>query len=400
MIKKQSKYVQGFTLVELLIAITVGTIVAVAAGELTQSSLRTGASLEDLQRLRTDWDRTSNFIQSEVVMSQRVFTDPSTLNLAQCSSPTIKKTEFAFGLEFKRSLPPAIYFIRNNVQADNLEWAGDSSLWRCGPSIDLNGDYTNIITGTTTSPLIAQRLVDRMDDTCNLTVTPSTKANGNVNVTSKSLRYALCIRGATSSAYAQSINTYSRVSPVHSYPDANILCSKRFRTIEEFNSIDGMEKQTGGDDDELICGYGGGNSLDGKGGNDILEAGDSDNGISTNATLKGNTGNDRLLGGSGDDTLIGGEGDDVLIGGEGDDALIGGIGDNQYLVSGGKNTITGGNGLDVVFLEQNKANVSGLDNCKRLSCTLSYNINGISASVTATNAELIVFRDGRYDIIN
>ncbi|MDA9149114.1 prepilin-type N-terminal cleavage/methylation domain-containing protein [Synechococcus sp. AH-229-G18] len=380
---KQSKSVQGFTLVELLIATTLGTVVAVAAGELTLSSLRTGAGLENIQRLRTDWDRTSHFIESEVAMSERVVTDPSKLNLGLCDS-NITDTEFAFGLEIKRSLPPAIYFVRNNVQSDNLKWAGDSSLWRCGPDFDANGEYNK--------QLIAQRLVDGLDNTCTLTVTPST------NGISKSLRYTLCMRGATSSAYAQSVNTYSRVSPVNSYPDANSLCSKQVLTIEGLASIDGMKTQTGGGDDELICGYGGGNTLDGSGGNDILEAGLSENG--TGAELIGNTGNDRLVGGNGNDTLDGGDGDDVLIDGDGDDDLIGGTGDNQYRITAGTNSITGGSGLDVIYLDNNQVDVSGLDNCKRDICTLNYQFNGSSASVTATDADVIIFRDGRYDIIN
>ena len=382
---KQAKSVQGFTLVELLIATTLGTVVAVAAGELTLSSLRSGAGLENIQRLRTDWDRTSHFIESEVAMSERVVTDPSKLNLALCNS-NITDTEFAFGLEIKRSLPPAIYFVRNNVQADNLKWAGDSSLWRCGPDFDANGEYNK--------QLIVQRLVDSLynssDEKCTLTVTPST------NGTSKSLRYTLCMRGEkTSSAYAQSVNTYSRVSPVNSYPDANSLCSKQSLTIEGFTSIDGMETHTPTDDDELICGYGGGNTLDGSGGNDILEAGLSENG--TGAELIGNTGNDRLVGGKGNDTLDGGDGDDVLIDGDGDDDLIGGTGNNEYRITAGTNSITGGSGLDVIYLYHNQADVSGLDNCKRDICTLNF---GSSASVTATDADVIIFRDGRYDIIN
>ena len=110
------------------------------------------------------------------------------------------------------------------------------------------------------------------------------------------------------------------------------------------------------------------------------------------------SGSDRLVGGPGNDTLNGGDGDDVLIDGDGNDSLNGGSGDNQYLVGAGINTITGGSGLDVVFLDQNKADVIGLANCKRNSCNLTYSVNGVSASVSATGVEVIIFRDGRYDI--
>jgi hypothetical protein len=112
------------------------------------------------------------------------------------------------------------------------------------------------------------------------------------------------------------------------------------------------------------------------------------------------SGSDRLLGGPGNDTLNGGDGDDVLIGGEGNDSMNGGSGDNQYLAGAGTNSITGGNGLDVVFIDQRKADVSGLSHCKRSSCNLSYSIGGNSGSIAATGAEVIIFRNGRYDITN
>ena len=133
----------GFTLVELLVAASVGSIVALAASDLMLSNMRSGAALEATQRLRSDWNRTSHFIESEVALSERVITDASLLNLAQCN-PMISETEFKFGLEVRRDLPPAIYFVRDNAST-SLEWNGDSSLWRCGPSIDVNGEYTDVI---------------------------------------------------------------------------------------------------------------------------------------------------------------------------------------------------------------------------------------------------------------
>ena len=390
----------GFTLVELLVAATVGMLVAAAAGDLMLSNTRSGAALEATQRLRSDWSRTSHFIESEVALSERVITNASLLNLAQCN-PTIAAAEFAFGLEVRRDLPPAIYFVRNNA-TNSLEWNGASSLWRCGPSIDENGEYTDVITGNSTSQLTAQRLVDGMTNNCMLSVTSSTSG------VSKSLQYRLCISGLTNYSYAQSVNTYSRISPVFSYPNTNSLCSDEFLTIEGFYKLEGgttsadlLELPSTGlsaYDDILICGYGGGDTIKGSTANDVLEAGDSGSSSENGASINAFSGSDRLLGGPGNDTLNGGDGDDVLIDGEGNDNLNGGAGDNQYLVGAGSNTITGGTGLDVVFLDQNKADVSGLATCKRNSCNLSYSVNGSSASVSATGAEVIIFRDGRYDI--
>ena len=402
LLKEQSQASNGFTLVELLVAATVGTLVAAAAGDLLLSNMRSGAAIEATQRLRTDWSRVSHFIESEVALSERVITDASLLNLARCSS-NISATEFAFGLEVRRDLPPAIYFVRDNA-TNSIEWNGDSSLWRCGPSIDVNGEYTDMITGNSTSQLNAQRLVDGMNSTCTLSVTTST------NGVSKSLRYRLCMRGLTNYSYAQSVNTYSRISPVFSYPNTNSLCSDQFLTIEGFYKLEGgttsadlLELPSSGlsdYNDILICGYGGGDTINGSTANDVLEAGDSGNRPEPGAIVNAYSGSDRLLGGPGNDTLNGGDGDDVLIGGEGNDSMNGGSGDNQFLAGAGTNSIAGGNGLDVVFLDQNKADVSGLNNCKRSGCNLGYSISGNSGSISATGAEVIIFRDGRYDITN
>lgn len=400
LLKHQPRPSQGFTLVELLVAAAVGTVVAAAAGDLMLSNMRSGAALEATQRLRTDWSRTSHFIESEVALSERVITDASRLNLAQCTT-SISAAEFKFGLEVRRDLPPAIYFVKSNA-ADSLEWNGDSSLWRCGPNINENGEYTNVITGSSTSLLSAQRMVDGMTSNCTLSVTPSQDG------VSKSLQYRLCMRGLTNYSYAQSVNTYSRISPVFSYPNTNSLCSDEYLTIEGFYKLEGgttsadlLELPSTGlseYDDILICGYGGGDTIKGSTANDVLEAGDSGSSSETGATINAYSGSDRLVGGPGNDQLYGGDGDDVLISGSGNDTLNGGSGDNQYLAGAGTNSITGGSGLDVVFLDQSKADVSGLANCSRSSCLVTYSVDGLASQISATGIEVIIFRDGRFDI--
>ena len=392
----------GFTLVELLVAASVGTIVALAAGDLMLSNMKSGARLEATQRIRTNWSRTSHFIESEVALSERVITNAALLNLGQCTT-TITAAEFVFGLEVRRDLPPAIYFVRDNTN-NSLDWRGDSSLWRCGPSIDETGEYTDVIIGTSASQLQAQLLVDGMNSNCTLSISPSTSG------VSKSLRYELCMGGITNYSYQQSVNTYSRISPVFSYPNTNSLCSDEYLTIEGFYKLEGgttnadllQLPSTGlsAYDDILICGYGGGDIIKGSTANDVLEAGDSENRPESGANMMAYSGSDRLLGGPGNDTLSGGDGDDVLIDGDGNDNLDGGSGDNQYLVGAGSNNITGGNGLDVVFLDQNKADVSGLSSCKRSGCNLTYSVDGSAASVSATGVEVIIFRNGRHDITN
>ena len=90
----------------------------------------------------------------------------------------------------------------------------------------------------------------------------------------------------------------------------------------------------------------------------------------------------------------------MLIGNEGNDNLDGGEGDDEYLPGPGDNSITDESGLDVIYLDNNQADVTGLENCNQSECNLSYTSDGSSASLSATGIEVIVFRDSRYNTNN
>lgn len=399
----------GFTLTELLVAASISVLLTAVAAEALTSHLRSNARLESLERLRNDWNRTSHFIESEVALSERVLTSPGSVNLDQCS-PGITDDEFRFALEIRRDLPPAIYFVRDNEENSSSIWNGSASLYRCGPGIAEDGSYTNQISGTSSglsgSKLVIDGLV--LDDSgpkCDLTVItdPSNTTN-----TSKSLRLNLCINGISTQSFEGETNTYSRVSPIFSYPNTTSLCSDQNLTIEGFYKLSGGDSNANSlsipqgevpeDQDVLICGYGGGDSIAGSTGNDVLEAGDLTGNTHPNATLSGLAGNDRLVGGKGNDNLYGNEGDDVLIGQDGNDTLTGGAGENRYLPGLGNDQVIGGPDLDVVFLDDIRNNFMGLSTCTRSNCSLSYTNAGTTYTLTTTNAEVLIFRDGRYDL--
>ena len=94
----------------------------------------------------------------------------------------------------------------------------------------------------------------------------------------------------------------------------------------------------GGDDDDILNGFGGIDTLQGGDGNDILNGGDGDD------VLAGEGSNDILDGSDGDDLLDGGDGDDLLDGGDGDDFLYGG--------SSGIDTLNGGLGNDIYIVDR------------------------------------------------
>ena len=387
----------GFTLIELLIGTVVGAILIFVTGNLLLSTVYSGRNLESSHRSRNDWNRTSHFIESEIALSERVITDQNNLNLEYCPT-SINEIDFKFGLEIRRHLPPVIYFTRNN-EDNSTEWYGDLSMWRCGPKIDEQGEYSFDVEEA--------RVVDSMTNECKIEVSSST------NSISKAINFTLCLQKSnTAPAYTQTINAYTRISPVFSYPNANTLCSNETRTIEGFYKLNGgtigsdlLELSSNVEglsiyDDILICGYGGGDTIKGSTANDVLEAGDSGSSSETGATINAYSGSDRLVGGPGNDQLYGGDGDDVLISGSGNDTLNGGSGDNQYLAGAGNNIVLGGTGLDVVFLDQSKADVSGLANCSRSSCLVTYSVDGLASQISATGIEVIIFRDGRFDITN
>ena len=404
----------GFTLIDLLIGTVLGAILLFVAGDFLLNILYSGRILESAHRSRSDWSRASHFIESEVALSERVITNKDNLNLGFCST-LIDDIDFKFGLEIRRHLPPVIYFTRNN-QSNSMDWYGDVSLWRCGPQIDDQGEYKFVVEE---SRVVDSMTKDNDSSTYNPCHTSSDKDCDcnleilSTNITSKAIAFNLCMRkNDESPLYVQKINAYTRISPVFSYPNANTLCSNKNRTIEGFYKLNGgtvapdlLELSSSVEglsiyDDILICGYGGGDTIKGSTANDVLEAGDSGSTAEPGATIYGYEGSDRLLGGPGNDTLYGGDGDDVLIGGMGNDQLNGGAGDNQYLVSPGQNNITGGEDIDVLFFELSIDDIENLDNCKRSECSLSFTISGITSSVTATNAEVLIFQDGRFDIVN
>ena len=97
---------------------------------------------------------------------------------------------------------------------------------------------------------------------------------------------------------------------------------------------------------------------------------------------------------------MGGNGDDVLIGQEGNDSMMGGEGDNQYLPGSGNSTIKGGSGVDVIYIKQNEADVSGKNSCSRTGCLLKFTENETESSIDAKSTEVLIFKNGRYDITN
>ena len=103
------------------------------------------------------------------------------------------------------------------------------------------------------------------------------------------------------------------------------------------------------ENDDLLLGGAGNDTLEGSAGHDTLDGGDASdllNGGTGSDVLFGSAGADTLSGGSQDDVLSGGTGDDVLHGGTGDDDLSGDAGTDQLEGGSGDDSLSGGEGAD------------------------------------------------------
>jgi Ca2+-binding RTX toxin-like protein len=124
----------------------------------------------------------------------------------------------------------------------------------------------------------------------------------------------------------------------------------------ESDRVDGGDAIIVGDvdDDDLILGLAGNDSIAAGDGNDEVYGGadnDTVDGDIGTDTLFGDAGTDTLFGGDGNDTLFGGADSDSLYGGEGADTLEGGSGADVLNGGIGNDSILGGEGSDQIILD-------------------------------------------------
>lgn len=374
---------QGITLPELLIAVAISLLTATVAGDLLISHIRSSERAEAMVRQRSDWSRTTSFIEAEVALSERVI--DLARNIAIPVACGFNDDQFRIGLDLRRDLPPVIYAIKPSTTG----WLPQNTLWRCGPSFNNDGSYNSILTS---APIVDG--LDGSADGAGFTATASTDA--------KQAAFTLALKGHAKVTYSQQDSAHTRISPLYSRPNENSLCDaanlvRLEGSADKADSLVMSIAQVQVGEDVLICGRGFGSSAVGAqgdniagsdGANDILEAGDYGR-----ATLDGKGGNDVLRGTLEADILNGGSGDDVLIGRDGHDTMTGGSEQNSYLPGTGNDTVNGGPNLDVVFFSGQRADYT-LSNCSKTSCSVS----GPDGTDTLNNVEILIFLDARVDL--
>ena len=125
---------QGFSLMELMIAVVVGSAVLFSVGQVLMAQIEISRVTEVKQRLRDNWSRVAQFIESEIIQSERVLTDPAAIiakagdanNLCGYSSSQIR-----MALVQPDPGDIIIYWVKP-VASGDTQWRGPNVLLRCG----------------------------------------------------------------------------------------------------------------------------------------------------------------------------------------------------------------------------------------------------------------------------
>lgn len=418
----------GFTLVELLVAISIGSIVTLLTASLLSNVVVSRSDAEEMRRKRTEWGLAKSFIDTEISLATRIVTSSKQISIPdECG---IDASEFTHGVFFPLDspmdrdnsglIPPAIYGVKEN--------SGDSSsagkmLVRCGPRISSTGDdagyYKSSICSKDQDDNCYQIILDNLGSTSECTdgfCVKSTSCDSS-DLNGSGLRFILLSKGLSDrfkKTYGECHGIRSRVAPTYYFPDQSSVCLgegnlsredvlyvSRDIAIKYNESEPELELPQGAiksSQQVIMCGADFFHVIKGSSQSDIIEA-QTTTKSKIEAILYGGKGDDRLLGGSNADTLYGQDGDDTLIGGDGSDDLIGGDGKNIYLIKGNDNVI-GGSGVDVIYVPRPAETVT-VENCTKEDCRIydksSYN-GDPPFDVQIKKGDLLVFLDGRISI--
>ena len=432
----------GFTLSELLIAAAMGVSLALISGDLLVSHIETNARAESLQRQREDWQRTTSFIESEIAMSSRILTTSSAVSIPE--SCDLSSTEVKLALDLARDLPLVLYGVRpltsSENRVDRTQWLGEGQdeagygvLIRCGPNLKITADGGDDYDSS--SKAIQNIILDGID---------TQAAGGGLHVkvhNSKSASFTLSLKALANSRfsdkpasfkYSLGSGSYSRVNPVATFPEEDSACARLCgidpatgeRGCKDIGAYYAVSVSTTPftvpyeglteNDNITVCSLIAQSSITGGNRNDVIDGlmpnpGSTD----TSTVIIGGDGRNMLFGTPGADTLSGGADDDVLVGRGGGDTMLGGNGNNRYspwpslqdpsllgLSDTVTTTITGGSGLDVVYLRGNKNEFSMPGTCTKASgCTITpINTNLKLALTLHSGIDVIVFKDARVDL--
>ncbi|AFZ36249.1 prepilin-type N-terminal cleavage/methylation domain-containing protein [Stanieria cyanosphaera PCC 7437] len=162
-LKNKHKKSTGYTLPEILLGASISFVVIGAAGWGLINMLQGNKTSSAQAGSRTEVNRALEFISDEVKKAEAIETNPTTNVPAGLTIPTSGQAILALDLPNMGQANTdnrVIYYVRSKPDD---KWLGPKVIYRYGPPLDNNGNYTN---GT----WVNQPLVDRVDDQ---TITPS-----------------------------------------------------------------------------------------------------------------------------------------------------------------------------------------------------------------------------------
>jgi len=430
----------GFTLTELIIAAALGTGLAIVASQLMVSHLQSNARSESLQRQREDWKRATRFIESEIAMSGRIFTAGEAVSIP--TGCNLQTSEIKLALDLPRDLPLVLYGIRSlnssTSNVDRSQWIGEGQddqnfglLIRCGPNLKLTSNGDDDYDGASMNQTV---VLDGID---------TSAAGGGLNVKvhdSKSASFSLALKGLATSRFSGNpiyfglrlgSGSYSRINPIASFPEESSICQRLCgidpdtgeRGCQDVGSYyvvpvsestftvpyEGLTEN----DNITVCSLIQSTNITGGDRSDVIDGLMPSPTSSPGVTIDGGDGRNVLFGTPGPDILTAGSGDDVIVGRAGSDTIDGGNGNNSYspwpslndpaigsLENLQTTTITGGSGLDIVYLRGNKNEFSSISSCSTASgCTIKPSDTSLKlALVLKPGIDVLVFKDARIDL--
>lgn len=127
---------KGFTLVELLVTLSIGSLVLIATVFTLTSHFRTTALLEARNRLQDHWGRVNLLLEAEIAEADTITTDGTCDGVSSLLTLNIRSTDEA-----------------NSTTAIRYAVNGNGDLVRCGPPVAANGSL-DFAAATTTSRLV------------------------------------------------------------------------------------------------------------------------------------------------------------------------------------------------------------------------------------------------------
>jgi prepilin-type N-terminal cleavage/methylation domain-containing protein len=143
--KRQQARAGGFSLIELMIAVVVGGAVLLSVGTVLMAQIELSRMAESSQQLRDNWSRLAQFIESEIILSERILTDPAVIitTAGSGNSCGYAQSDIKLALVGDDNASVTIYALQPVATGDD-QWRGPNLLKRCG-KLDSSGALVGAI---------------------------------------------------------------------------------------------------------------------------------------------------------------------------------------------------------------------------------------------------------------